>query len=73
MKAKQFDEAATHLKQAAAMSRTLGRYFDKYDLAVELSLPLPTPAKQGIRTAERLSCLSACTGLMRLATNRQGA
>ena len=54
MDAKRLDEAETHLKRALAMSRTLGRYFGKYGLAVELSLPITdevtahiTPCRRG--------------------------
>jgi len=54
MDAGRFDEAGTYLKQAAAMSRTLGRYFAKYGMNVGLSLQITeevtahiTPCKRG--------------------------
>jgi len=54
MDSRRFDEAARHLRQAAAHHRTLGRHFDKYGLRVDLSLPITdevvahiTPCRRG--------------------------
>ncbi len=53
--AKRYDEAVGYLKQAATRHRTLGKHFDKYGLAVELSLPITqevvaqiTPCRRGV-------------------------
>jgi len=54
MDAGRFDQAGTYLKQAAALSRTLGRYFVKYGMNVGLSLQITeevtahiTPCRRG--------------------------
>jgi len=54
LEAGQFNQAGTYLKQATAMSRTLGRYFAKYGMNVGLSLQITdevtahiTPSRRG--------------------------
>jgi tetratricopeptide (TPR) repeat protein len=51
--AERLDEAERFLKQAASKHRTLGRHFDKYDLAVELALPITEFVVAHIRPCRR--------------------